>query len=34
LLQKWTTDDKKRLWLLALGGLAVLIGLLPAARGR
>lgn len=34
LLQKWTTDDKKRLWLLALGGLAVLIGLLPASRGR
>lgn len=29
LLQRWTTDDRARLWLLALGAISVLVGLLP-----
>ena len=32
LLQKWTTDRRARVWLLGLGGLSLLIGLLPATR--
>lgn len=31
-LERWTTDDKVRPWLLAGGVLAVLIGVLPTAR--
>lgn len=34
LLDKWTSDDRSRLWLLAGGSLAILIGLLPASRRR
>ena len=30
ILQKWTTDDTSRLWLLAGGSFCVLLGLLPA----
>ena len=34
LLEKWATDDRTRLWLIAGGGFLVLIGLLPPARPR
>ena len=34
LLEKWATDDRARLWLIAGGGFLVLIGLLPPARPR
>lgn len=33
-LEKWATDDRSRLWLLASGALLILIGLLPPSRGR
>lgn len=32
LLQRWTTGDDTRLWLIAGGAACVLIGLLPRAR--
>jgi len=32
LLQRWATDERARLWLIAGGALCVLLGLLPAAR--
>ena len=31
-LEKWATDDRSRLWLVAAGALLILVGLLPAAR--
>ncbi len=31
-LEKWATDDRSRLWLLAAGALLILVGMLPAAR--
>lgn len=31
-LERWTTDDQVRPWLLATGILAVLVGVLPTAR--
>lgn len=31
-LEKWATDDRSRLWLLAGGSLCILIGLLPTVR--
>lgn len=34
MLQRWTTDDRTRLWLLAGGSLCTLIGLLPATTPR
>ncbi len=34
LLEKWATDDRARLWMIAGGGFLVLIGLLPPARPR
>jgi len=34
ILYRWTTDDRKRLWLIAGGALACLLGLLPPARPR
>lgn len=34
LLQKWATSGRTRPWLLAAGGLFMLIGLLPAAERR
>lgn len=33
-LHRWATDEHTRVWLLAAGALAMLIGLLPASRGR
>lgn len=33
-LYSWSTDDRRRLWLLAGGSLLTLIGLLPAGAGR
>lgn len=32
-LQQWTTEPGKRLWLVMGGAICVLIGLLPASRG-
>lgn len=35
ILQRWTTDDRSRLWLLAGGSMCILMGLLPpATHGR
>lgn len=34
LLQRWTTDDRTRPWLIAGGALSVLVGLMPATRRR
>jgi len=34
LLQRWTTRDRPRLWLIALGMMMVLIGVLPPARAQ
>lgn len=34
LLERWTTHDRTRVWLIGGGALCVLVGLLPAARGR
>lgn len=34
LLEKWTSDDRSRLWLLGGGSLMILIGLLPATTRR
>ncbi len=34
MLERWTTDDKTRIWLIAGGALCVLIGLLPQAVRR
>lgn len=34
ILYRWTTDDRRRLWLIAGGALACLLGLLPPARPR
>lgn len=34
LLEKWTSDDHSRLWLLGGGSLMILIGLLPASTRR
>jgi len=31
-LERWTTDDRLRLWLLAGGVLCLLVGILPATR--
>jgi hypothetical protein len=33
-LRAWATDRTTRLWLIAAGGLCVLVGLLPRAVGR
>ncbi|MBL8764199.1 MAG: hypothetical protein JNM07_08010 [Phycisphaerae bacterium] len=33
-LAKWTSDDRTRLWLIAVGALSVLIGLLPPTVRR
>lgn len=33
-LQRWTTDDRKRLWLLAAGAFCILLGLLPPTIQR
>jgi len=32
-LQRWATDNRKRLWLIVSGGMCVLIGLLPPTHG-
>ncbi len=34
ILYRWTTDDAKRLWLIAGGALACFFGLLPPSRSR
>jgi hypothetical protein len=34
LLQRWTTDDRSRLWLLAAGAFCIFVGLLPATTPR
>lgn len=34
LLQKWTTDDRARLWLLAGGAFCVFVGVLPPTAPR
>lgn len=34
LLQRWTTDEKRRVWLIAIGALSILVGLLPASKQR
>lgn len=34
LLERWTTDDQVRLWLLAGGVLALLMGVLPPSSRR
>lgn len=34
LLERWTTNDRARIWLIAGGALCVLIGLLPQAIRR
>ncbi|MBX3318102.1 MAG: hypothetical protein KF902_14695 [Phycisphaeraceae bacterium] len=34
ILYRWTTNDAKRLWLIAGGALACFCGLLPASRPR
>ncbi|MGH7130951.1 MAG: hypothetical protein ACREJO_03290 [Phycisphaerales bacterium] len=34
LLEKWTSDDHSRLWLLGGGSLMILIGLLPTSTRR
>lgn len=31
-LQKWATDEEKRMWVISLGALSVLFGLLPASE--
>ncbi len=31
-LQRWATDNRRRLWLIVSGGVCVLVGLLPPAR--
>ncbi|MFN0010556.1 MAG: hypothetical protein ACKVS8_02810 [Phycisphaerales bacterium] len=33
-LERWATDDRSRLWLIAAGAMCVLIGILPPARPR
>jgi len=33
-LERWANDPAKRIWLIAGGGLLLLIGLLPPARIR
>ncbi len=33
-LQRWATDERARLWLIAAGAVSMLIGLLPAATKR
>lgn len=33
-LERWANDPAKRIWLIAGGGLLLLIGLLPPARAR
>lgn len=33
MLQRWATDNRRRLWLIVSGGVCVLIGLLPPASG-
>lgn len=33
ILDKWTNDDSKRLWLIIAGAACVLVGLLPASGG-
>lgn len=33
-LERWTTDEKVRVWMLAGGVLSILVGLLPPARAR
>jgi len=32
-LRRWTTDSTTRLWLIAAGGICVLVGLMPPATG-
>lgn len=34
LLERWTTNDRTRIWLIGGGAFCVLIGLLPAASRR
>lgn len=34
MLERWTTDDRTRIWLIAGGAFCVLIGLLPQAARR
>lgn len=34
MLERWTTDDRTRIWLIGAGALCVLIGLLPQAVRR
>lgn len=34
LLYRWTTDDRRRLWLIAGGALSCLMGLLPPTRSH
>lgn len=34
LLYAWTTDDKKRLWLIVAGAVCCLVGLLPSGPER
>lgn len=34
MLERWSTDDKTRIWMIAGGALCVLIGLLPQATRR
>lgn len=31
ILERWATDEQMRLWLMGLGGILVLVGLLPGA---
>lgn len=33
-LERWATGDQSRIWLIAAGGLLLLIGVLPASRPR
>jgi hypothetical protein len=33
ILERWTSDDSKRLWLIIGGAACVLVGLLPASQG-
>ncbi|MDX2116445.1 MAG: hypothetical protein SFZ24_12615 [Planctomycetota bacterium] len=34
ILQRWATDERRRVWLLAAGMLSIVIGLLPASARR
>lgn len=34
LLGRWATNPRARLWLIALGGVGILIGMMPPARPR